>query len=72
MITPTYRIESSFPIVTTLPRTAVQSGSLLGSWDLAVSIAAKSLTNPPGGEIRVVHIPSGEVVFSKTSDSGNA
>jgi hypothetical protein len=65
-----YRIESSQPIVATLPRTPVQNGSLLSSRELAVSLAAKSLTFPAGGEIRVVHVPTGEVLFSKTSGWG--
>lgn len=30
---------------------------------LAVAVAAKSETQPVGGEIRVVHVPSGEVLF---------
>ncbi len=62
----TYRIESTHPIVATLPRTDVRNGSLLGSRELAIAIAAKSQTAPPGGIVRVVHVPSGEVVYSKT------
>jgi hypothetical protein len=33
---------------------------------LAVAIAAKSVTKPSGEEIRVVHVPTGEVVFRKS------
>ncbi len=36
---------------------------------LAVAMAAKSRTVPCGGEIRVVHTPTGEVIFRKTNDS---
>lgn len=70
MQSPAYRIESSSPIVATLPRSPVYSGVLLADRDLAVALAAKSKTEPPGGEVRVVHVPTGEVVFSKTSDWG--
>jgi hypothetical protein len=34
---------------------------------LAVAMAAKSVTKPSGQEIRVVHIPTGEVVFRKAA-----
>jgi hypothetical protein len=34
---------------------------------LAVAVAAKSTTWPGGQEIRVVHVPTGEVVFRKAS-----
>ncbi len=34
---------------------------------LAVVMAAKSVTVPPGQEIRVVHVPTGEVVFRKSA-----
>jgi hypothetical protein len=33
---------------------------------LAVVMAAKSMTFPSGHEIRVIHVPSGQVVFRKT------
>lgn len=36
---------------------------------LAVALAAKSRTVPYGGEIRVVHTPTGEVIFRKPNDS---
>jgi hypothetical protein len=34
---------------------------------LAVVMAAKSMTFPSGHEIRVIHVPSGQVVFRKTT-----
>lgn len=70
MNTLAYKIESSHPIIAKLPFDQIQNGSRLASRDLAVSLAAKSLTFPPGGEIRVVHVPTGEVVYCKTSDWG--
>lgn len=65
-----YRIESSSPIVASLHRSDVREGSLLASRELAVALAAKSITHPPGGVVRVVHVPTGEVVFSKVSGWG--
>jgi hypothetical protein len=65
-----YKIESSHPIVATMPRSGVREGSLLASRELAVSLAAKSVTSPPGGVVRVIHVPTGEVVFSKISEWG--
>jgi hypothetical protein len=35
---------------------------------LAVAMAAKTKTVPCGGEIRVVHTPSGEVIFRKLNE----
>ncbi len=66
-----YKIESSAPIVASLPRTDVRDGSLLASREMAVSLAAKSITDPPGGVVRVVHVPTGEVLFSKVSGWGD-
>ena len=65
-----YKIESSSPIVASLPRTNVRNGSMLANRELAVSLAAKSITDPPGGVVRVVHVPTGEVLFSKVSGWG--
>lgn len=70
MNTADYKIESSQPIVATLPCGNVSNGSRLANRELAVSLAAKSLTSPPGGIIRVVHVPTGEVLFSKVSGWG--
>ena len=30
---------------------------------IANAMAAKGITEPPGSEIRVMHVPSGEVIF---------
>jgi hypothetical protein len=39
---------------------------------LAVAMAAKTRTVPCGGEIRVVHTPTGEVIFRKLNECGCA
>lgn len=57
-----YRIESQLAIVNRF----VPAHSLarpFGDLSLAVAVAAKSETRPSGGEIRVVHVPSGEVLY---------
>jgi hypothetical protein len=63
---PAYKIESSHRIIATLPRSPVYNGELLADRDLAVSLAAKCMTDPPGGLVRVI----GEIVYSKTSEWG--
>jgi hypothetical protein len=67
-MTSDYRIESSQPIA---GRFWPKAGSMqfeVSDRALAISLAAKSFTR--GGEIRVVHVPTGEVVFRKTSEPG--
>ncbi len=61
-----FRVESSHPI---LGRLLPGSGSrqyFFSSRDVAVAMAAKSDTQPWGQEIRVVHVPTGEIVFRKS------
>ncbi|WP_309680758.1 hypothetical protein [Polaromonas sp.] len=62
MTTDHYRIESRCPF----------SGSLLPSSNykavyadcsLAVAVAVKSVADPTREQVRVIHIPSGEIVF---------
>jgi len=60
-----YRIESSQPIAGRLWPAAGAQQYVVKDRALAVSLAAKSFT-PSGQEIRVVHVPSGEVVFRKS------
>ena len=63
-----YRIESSQPIA---GRFWPQAGSrqlAVSDRALAVSLAAKSFTR--NSEIRVVHVPTGEVVFRKAPQRG--
>ncbi len=64
----TYRVESSHPIVGPL-WPGYKASKLFTFVDraLAVVMAAKSMTAPAGHEIRVVHVPTGEVVFRKTA-----
>jgi curli biogenesis system outer membrane secretion channel CsgG len=44
-----------------------QGEILLTERSLAIVVAAKSQTMPYGQEIRVVYVPTGEVVYSKNS-----
>lgn len=63
-----YRIESSHPLKGQfLPAPGAQQ-YLVKDRALAVALAAKSFTRPSGQEIRVVHVPTGEVVFRKIGD----
>ena len=65
-----YRIESSQPIA---GRFWPQAGSMqfaVSDRALAVSLAAKSFTRD--SEIRVVHVPTGEVVFRKPAQRGES
>lgn len=63
-----YRIESNQPLAgRLLPMNRVQS-LVVGDRALAVVLAAKCETNPAGQEIRVVHVPTGEVVFRKSAE----
>jgi len=62
-----FRLESSHPIAGTfLPGNASQE-YFFSDRALAVALAAKSDTKPVGQEIRVVHVPTGEVVFRKAA-----
>jgi len=62
-----YRIESEYaidgPFLTSKPVTQV----FMRDMSIAVVSAAKSKTVPAGHEIRVVHVPTGEVVFTKAA-----
>ena len=60
-----YRIESSHPIASRLLPMSGSQHYLVSDRALAVAVAAKSITSPKGEEIRVVHVPTGEVVFRK-------
>ena len=59
-----YRIESNQPIAGRLWPAAGSQQFAVKDRALAVALAAKSFTHP-GSEIRVVHVPTGEVVFRK-------
>lgn len=57
-----YRIESRSTLRgSLLPPTALSQ--LYTDRSLAVAVAVKSLADPTCQEVRVVHVPSGEVVF---------
>jgi hypothetical protein len=58
-----YRIESSQPIAGRFWPAAGSRQLSVKDRALAISLAAKSFT--PSSEIRVVHVPTGEVVFRK-------
>jgi hypothetical protein len=60
-----FRVESSHPIATRLFPMAGSQQYFFSDRALAVAMAAKSVTQPSGQEIRVVHVPTGEVVFRK-------
>jgi hypothetical protein len=60
-----YRVESNHPISGRLLPVSHSQEFFFGNRALAVAIAAKSVTKPSGQEIRVVHVPTGEVVFRK-------
>ena len=62
-----YRIESSHPMVGPLLPVSVSSEFLLYDRATAVVVAAKSITNPGGHEIRVVDVRTGEIVYRKTA-----
>lgn len=68
-----FRIESNRTLRN--PHWAVSTGTtsesnemLVHDRSLAVAMAAKTRTVPCGGEIRVVHTPTGEVIFRKDND----
>ena len=59
-----FRVESNHPIAGRfLPKPGAQE-YFFSDRALAVTLAAKSFTRP-SDEIRVVHVPTGEVVFRK-------
>ncbi|WP_411885966.1 hypothetical protein [Polaromonas sp. YR568] len=48
------------------------SRHLFADYSLAVAVAVKSVADPTRQEVRVVHIPSGEVVFRTSGTSGTS
>lgn len=62
-----YRIESNHTLMGRLLPGATGQRNAFNDRSLAVATAAKSMTLPSGQEIRVVHVPTGEVVFRTTS-----
>lgn len=64
MTTADYRIESNSPIAGMLWPAQGSRQFSVSSRALAVSLAAKAVAQP-SSEIRVVHVPTGEIVFRK-------
>ncbi|HVZ43887.1 MAG TPA: hypothetical protein VHA82_08765 [Ramlibacter sp.] len=64
-----YRIESDQPIAGTLWPAKGSHEYAVSDRALAITLAAKSFTKPGSdqlaSDIRVVHVPTGEVVFTK-------
>ena len=58
---PEYRIDSISPFVGNL--LTPQNEHLYASCSLAVAIAVKSVADPTRQQVRVVHVPSGEIMF---------
>lgn len=57
-----YRIESRDPLTGSLI-SSPNFNHLYADPSLAVAVAVKSVGDPTRQEVRVVHIPSGEIVF---------
>jgi hypothetical protein len=64
-----FRVESNHPIFGRLIPVPKSQQYLFGDRALAVAMAAKSVTKPSGQEIRVIHVPTGEVVFRKSGST---
>lgn len=62
MTTPQYRIEGTDRLRGRLIPTPNFS-HLYRNYSLAVAVAVKSLADPTCQEVRVVHVPTGELVF---------
>lgn len=69
-MTSDYRIESNQPIAGRLWPNAGAMQMEVSDRALAVSLAVKSFTR--SSEIRVVHVPTGEVVFRKPASPSRA
>ncbi len=63
-----YRIESNRPLSGKWLPLAGSPPWLVGDRGLAVSLAAKNFRTESGQEIRVVHVPTGEIVYCKNAD----
>jgi hypothetical protein len=59
-----FRVESNHPIAGRFLANPGEQQYLFSDRALAVAMAAKSFTHP-SDEIRVVHVPTGEVLFRK-------
>ena len=59
---PAFRIESCDPLLGHLLPLQHRK-TLFGDCSLAVAIAVKSVEDPTRQQVRVIHVPSGEIVF---------
>ncbi len=63
-----FRIESSRPLRSALYPVSMAKELEVHDRSLAVVMATKTHTVPCGGEIRVVHAPTGEVIYRKQDE----
>ena len=63
-----YRIESNRPLSGKWLPLCGDPPWLVVDRGLAVSLAAKNFRTESGQEIRVVHVPTGEIVYSKNTE----
>ncbi len=63
-----YRIESNCPLSGRWLPLSGDRPLTVGNRELAVSLAAKNFRTVSGQEIRVVHVPTGEIVYRKKED----
>jgi hypothetical protein len=66
-----YRIESSSPLAGRLLPPPGRN-HLYGSRSLAIAVAVKSVADPSTQEVRVVHVPTGKVVFRTLGGVGHS
>lgn len=66
MVPAQFRIESRDPLTGSL-LPSPNFNHLYRHASLAVAVAVKSVADPTRQEVRVVHIPSGEIVFKSTA-----
>jgi len=67
MTSATYRVESTYPMMGPLLPITGSTFHHLYDRALAIVLAAKSSTKPFGHEIRVVHVPTENVIYRKTA-----
>lgn len=62
----TYRIESNHPMMGPLMPPLGSKFIHIANREFAILLASKSITQPLGHEIRMVHVPTGAIVFRKS------
>lgn len=64
MQTAQYRIENRCPLTgSLLPPSTSNLEHIYANYSLAVAVAVKSVADPSRQQVRVVHVPSGEIIF---------